>query len=140
MLFDNTLGGTTFVTTELSFGITTRTLAAQAITEETATTMMPALGIVRRDPMEPRQVAQAFNLTVWSLNSNSLFTSCQPYSLPAQALYSPGVCPNGQTVAEITRVQANETAGGVLTSWRASCCRRLFDPETRSNAHADCCV
>ncbi|KAH7413892.1 hypothetical protein DE146DRAFT_783649 [Phaeosphaeria sp. MPI-PUGE-AT-0046c] len=117
MLADNTLGTTTFVQTMPTAGATT----VRVVTAETVSTPKEVGGIVRRDSMEPRQIAQAFNLTIWSIDSNPLFTSCQPYS--SQALYSPGVCPDGQTVAEITQVRANKTDGGVLTSWRASCCR-----------------
>jgi hypothetical protein len=127
MLVDNTQGTTTFVQTLPAVG-TTETRIVPA--DETITNLFPApasaptpvAGPVKRDNAEPQPVKQAFNLTVWSIDSNPLFTSCQPYS--SQSLYSPGVCPDGQTVAEITEVHANYTTGGVLTSWVASCCRR----------------
>lgn len=37
-------------------------------------------------------------------------------------LYSPGVCPQGQDVVEVTEIHANKTDGGVNTSWQGSCC------------------
>jgi hypothetical protein len=60
--------------------------------------------------------------TVWSIRTDPLFTSCQPYSI--QPSYSPGVCPDGFTAAEVTEFQANQMTSGVLTSWVASCCKR----------------
>jgi hypothetical protein len=69
-------------------------------------------------------VPGAFDLTVWSVDKNPSFSSCRPYS--AQPLYSPGVCPDGHTVAEITEFHASHTSGDVLTSWVASCCRRYM--------------
>jgi hypothetical protein len=64
----------------------------------------------------------ASGLTVWSIDTDPLFASCQPYS--RQPLYSPGVCPDGLTAAEVTEFHATQTGGSVLTSWVASCCRR----------------
>jgi hypothetical protein len=90
MLADNTLGTTTFVQTIPEVGATsTRRVTAQAVSGVT-----PIAGPVKRDLTEPQPFAQAFNLTVWSIPSNPLFTSCQPYS--SQPLYSPGVCPDGR--------------------------------------------
>ncbi|KAF2107092.1 hypothetical protein BDV96DRAFT_637838 [Lophiotrema nucula] len=48
------------------------------------------------------------------------YTSCQPYD--AAPTYSPGVCPQGQTVAEITEHQIS-ASGSTSTWWQASCCR-----------------
>lgn len=66
-------------------------------------------------------IARAFQFTAWSIDSNPLYTSCQPYS--DQPLYSPGVCPEGQTIAEVTEIHANVSTG-VRTEWQASCCSR----------------
>jgi hypothetical protein len=121
MLADNSLGSTTFYQTIPEVGATTtRLVSADHVITPSAAPQIA--GPVKRDMAEPQAVTQAFNLTVWSIDSNPLFTSCQPYS--SQPLYSPGVCPDGQTAAEITEIQANRTDGGVLTSWIASCCRR----------------
>jgi hypothetical protein len=127
MLLDNALGTTTFVqTANVVWGTSTRRVPMESViinsSPASASAPTPVAGPVKRDNTETQPVKQAFNLTVWSIDKNPLFTSCQPYSL--QPLYSPGVCPDGQTVAEITEIQANHTTGGVLTSWVASCCRR----------------
>lgn len=75
----------------------------------------------------PRADFEPQNLTVLSLDLNGTATdpsyrSCQPYgSVPT---YSPGICPYGQTAAEITAWQVN-TSTGFHTFWQASCCRRF---------------
>jgi hypothetical protein len=74
----------------------------------------PLAGPMKRD---------ADQLTVWSVRSNPNFSSCRPDS--GQPLYSPGVCPDGHTVAELTEFHASRTSG-MLTSWIASCCRRYI--------------
>ena len=63
---------------------------------------------------------------VWSVNHNRLlvpdpsYTRCQLYGT---STYSPGICPSGQTIAEITAYESS-AANGIRTSWQASCCRR----------------
>jgi hypothetical protein len=57
--------------------------------------------------------------------SDASYKSCQAFSAPS---YTPGVCPNGHTVAEVTEYQTYQisgtTSGNVRTYWQASCCRR----------------
>lgn len=50
------------------------------------------------------------------------YQDCQPHSQSA-ATYSPGVCPQGQTVAEITKHEVPGSTG-VEEHWQASCCPR----------------
>ncbi|KAF2185534.1 hypothetical protein K469DRAFT_778477 [Zopfia rhizophila CBS 207.26] len=72
----------------------------------------------------------AQNFTVFSTKpstsspSDPLYTSCQRYSV---ASYSPGVCPDGQTIAEVTEYQVQGPTGSVDRFWQASCCRRFDD-------------
>jgi hypothetical protein len=55
--------------------------------------------------------------------SDALYTSCQPGSVAPT--YSPGVCPQGQEVAQITEYQFSDVSSGITQKeWRASCCRR----------------
>jgi hypothetical protein len=66
------------------------------------------------------------NLTMFSLNLNGtatdpVYRSCQPYGLAPT--YSPGICPLGHTIAEITAYQVSASTG-FRTFWQASCCRR----------------
>lgn len=70
------------------------------------------------------------NLTVFSMSLNGsatdrLYRTCQPYGLAAT--YSPGICPSGQTIAEITAYQVSASEG-YRTFWQASCCRRSVSP------------
>jgi hypothetical protein len=71
-----------------------------------------------------------FMEAVWSTKprdqgpfTDSLYLSCQPLS--AMPTYSPGVCPEGQTVAEVTEFQYSaSSASGSQRLWQASCCKR----------------
>ena len=64
--------------------------------------------------------------TVWSVNptrsivSDPSYNGCQLYGNPT---YSPGICPSGQTVAEVTAYESG-VSNGTRTFWKASCCRR----------------
>lgn len=64
---------------------------------------------------------------VWSVNpkrsivSDASYNQCQRYGT---ATYSPGVCPSGQTVAEIT-AYVSSASNSTRTFWQASCCRRF---------------
>lgn len=74
----------------------------------------------------PRQEFVAQNFTVMSLDLNGTATDpsyrgCQPYRLAPT--YSPGICPHGQTIAEVTAWQVNASTG-YRTFWQASCCKR----------------
>lgn len=67
------------------------------------------------------------NSTVFSVNFNGTATDpsyrmCQPFRLAPT--YSPGICPSGQTVAEVTAFQVVASTG-YRTFWQASCCRRF---------------
>ncbi|KAH6612510.1 hypothetical protein C7974DRAFT_79642 [Boeremia exigua] len=81
----------------------------------------------------PRATFVPQNYTVFSLDLNGTATdpsyrSCQPFRLAPT--YSPGICPDGQTVAEVTAWQI-KAATGHRTFWQASCCRSgmTFGPE-----------
>jgi hypothetical protein len=50
------------------------------------------------------------------------YLDCQPYCVTPT--YSPGVCPEGQTVLEVTELQSTGSDGVAATHWLASCCRR----------------
>jgi hypothetical protein len=72
------------------------------------------------------------NTTVYSIDparidmvSDPLYRSCQRYSTP---VYSPGVCPSGHTIAEVTAFVSEVTTGVDRTFWQASCCRRFHYP------------
>lgn len=56
-----------------------------------------------------------------SIVSDPLYRDCQLYQT---ATYSPGVCPDGQTIADVTAFQASASTG-FRTFWQASCCRRF---------------
>ena len=64
---------------------------------------------------------------VWSVNpsksivSDASYNQCQKYGT---ATYSPGICPSGQTVAEIT-AYVSSAPNSTKTFWQASCCRRF---------------
>jgi hypothetical protein len=82
------------------------------------------------------------NVTVFSIDpgrstvSDPLYRSCQRYSTP---LYTPGVCPSGHTIAEVTAYQSSAPTG-FRTFWQASCCRRfdnLWDLLLQKDEHAD---
>jgi hypothetical protein len=71
------------------------------------------------------------NFTVFSVDptrlypiSDPLYRSCQRYSTP---VYSPGICPGGHTIAEVTAYASEVTTGTDRTFWQASCCRRFSD-------------
>lgn len=70
------------------------------------------------------------NRTVFSIDpaksivNDPIYKSCQPYSTP---LYSPGVCPDEHTVAEVTAHQSRVSTG-FRTFWQASCCKRCAPP------------
>jgi hypothetical protein len=74
--------------------------------------------------------ASSHNVTVFSIDpskgtvSDPLYKSCQRYSTPT---YTPGVCPSGHTVAEVTAYQSSVPTG-FITFWEASCCRRFSTP------------
>jgi hypothetical protein len=63
---------------------------------------------------------------VWSVRPGRLvvpdpsYTGCQLYGTPT---YSPGICPSGQTIAEVTAFESSASNGN-RTFWQASCCRR----------------
>ncbi|KAF1958444.1 hypothetical protein CC80DRAFT_30780 [Byssothecium circinans] len=72
---------------------------------------------------------QAFSVYTMISLSDRIDVSCQPYGITS-GTYSPGVCPSGQTVAEVTEYQTHESPG-VGKYWQASCCPRgmTFGPE-----------
>lgn len=75
----------------------------------------------------PRQdvIAQNYTLLSMALNGTATdpsYRSCQKYN--NEPTYSPGICPSGQTVAEITAWHVNGPSG-YRTFWQASCCRRF---------------
>ncbi|KAF2439204.1 hypothetical protein P171DRAFT_476981 [Karstenula rhodostoma CBS 690.94] len=49
------------------------------------------------------------------------YSKCQPFSVPVH--FSPGICPHGQTVAEITEYHYAPTSGSIMTMSEASCCQ-----------------
>ncbi|PVI04075.1 hypothetical protein DM02DRAFT_652094 [Periconia macrospinosa] len=49
------------------------------------------------------------------------YLTCQPFAVAPT--YSPGVCPDGHTIAEVTEHQVSKTAGGMDRYWQASCCK-----------------
>ena len=65
--------------------------------------------------------------TVWSVNptrsivSDDQYSNCQLYGT---ATYSPGICPSGQTIAEVT-AYASSALNGTKLFWQASCCKRF---------------
>jgi hypothetical protein len=65
--------------------------------------------------------------TVWSVNptksivSDFAYSHCQLYGT---ATYSPGVCPSGQTIAEVI-AYASSVLNGTKLFWQASCCKRF---------------
>jgi hypothetical protein len=75
-------------------------------------------------------VGSPHNFTVFSIDpgrgtvSDPLYRSCQRYSTP---IYTPGVCPSGHTIAEVTAYQSSVPTG-FITFWEASCCRRFGTP------------
>jgi len=51
-----------------------------------------------------------------------LYSSCQPYGSPNS--YSPGICPDRYTMAEITEFHRIVTSNSTETYFQGSCCRR----------------
>jgi len=89
----------------------------------------PASSCVDRWVMRPSQSCGGDSGTadiVWSVNptrsivSDPSYTGCQLYG---KATYSPGICPSGQTIAEVTAFESSVSTG-TRTFWKASCCRR----------------
>ncbi|CAI6333584.1 unnamed protein product [Periconia digitata] len=85
--------------------------------------------LVRGKPWGPATFDGTKINTVWdiyrggSLNQevpDPWYDACQPYA-QASAIYSPGMCPDGQTVAEITEHQT-KVSTGIDSYWQASCC------------------
>lgn len=75
----------------------------------------------------PKSIYVPPKLTVFSMSLHGTATDpdyarCQPYSVAA-AIYSPGVCPDGLTMAEVTAYQEVASTGS-RTFWQGSCCQR----------------
>ena len=74
----------------------------------------------------PYGVFVAFSTTPVTTRTGAVYdpsyTRCQP--LGALLKYSPGICPQGQTAAEITEYHHAGTSGSVETRFSASCCQR----------------
>jgi hypothetical protein len=74
----------------------------------------------------PYEIFVAFSTTPVNTRSGAVYdpsySRCQP--LGALLKYSPGICPQGQTVAEITEYHYAQTSGSVATRFSASCCQR----------------
>jgi len=96
----------------------------------------PASSCVDRWVLRPSQSCDGGSSTgetVWSVNptrlivSDASYNGCQLYGTPT---YSPGICPSGQTVAEVTAYESSVPTG-TRTFWQASCCRR-YDATTTS--------
>ena len=68
-------------------------------------------------------VAFSTNPSVQSFDSlyDRLYSSCQPYQSAYH--YSPGICPEGHTMAEITEFHYATTSSSVITYFQGSCCR-----------------
>lgn len=87
-----------------------------------------------RDRWMIRHTCGDGNVTVFSMDpskdvvSDPLYRSCQRYSTP---VYSPGVCPGGFTIAEVTAVVSGRASAN-STFWQASCCRRFDYPHHAS--------
>ncbi|KAF2845792.1 hypothetical protein T440DRAFT_543490 [Plenodomus tracheiphilus IPT5] len=146
MLIDNgptllsTHGATTIFQTRTPLGTVTSiitesptpvvvTSAPPILTSAILKVIRNAIVVVKRQEPQisgsvPPYITRAFQYTAWSLDSDPLFEACRPYS--SFSLYSPGMCPDGQTVAEVTEVHATGTGTSttVHTYWHASCCSR----------------
>jgi len=94
----------------------------------------PASSCVDRWMLRPSQSCgdgSSTGETVWSVNptraivSDASYNGCQLYGTPT---YSPGICPSGQTIAEVTAYESS-VPSGTRTFWQASCCRR-YDATT----------
>jgi hypothetical protein len=74
----------------------------------------------------PYGIFVAFSTTPVNTRSGAVYdpsySRCQP--LGALLKYSPGICPQGQTVAEITEYHYAQTSGIFATKFSASCCQR----------------
>jgi hypothetical protein len=74
----------------------------------------------------PFRIFVAFSTTPVNTRSGAVYdpsySRCQP--LGALLKYSPGICPQGQTVAEITEYHYAHTSGSIATKFSASCCQR----------------
>ena len=77
----------------------------------------------------PSGIFVAFSTT--PVNTGTVYDAsyirCQP--LGVLVSYSPGICPQGQTVAEITEYHYTSTPGLVATRFSASCCQGYSAPE-----------
>ncbi|KAF2829618.1 hypothetical protein CC86DRAFT_402968 [Ophiobolus disseminans] len=71
--------------------------------------------------MLPNPGARPQDFTVWSANlgNDPLFVSCRPQSHIGK--FSPGVCPEGNTLAQMLVVQWS-SSGGLQQEWNAPCC------------------
>ena len=126
---------TTYVTTQEPNGTITLTLThrlARRMLQATHTSFEPlssASGSTREPPVFATFVAFSTNPgnnpTPGAL-FDPLYSSCQPYAVPA--VYSPGICPEGQTVAEVTEYQYHPASADIETYFEASCCNRYAPP------------
>jgi hypothetical protein len=104
---------------------------SQGVPDLTTVYTYPAHCVDRWMLQPPREPygAGPQNSTVFSVDptrlypiSDPLYRSCQRYSTP---VYSPGMCPSGHTIAEVTAFASGVTTGTRRTFWQASCCRRF---------------
>ncbi|KAF1951112.1 hypothetical protein CC80DRAFT_363402, partial [Byssothecium circinans] len=65
------------------------------------------------------------------VSSKSTFTNVE--QLTVAPTYSPGVCPDGHTVAEVTEHQVGGSSGNIDRYRQASCCKRYISSESPCN-------
>lgn len=130
---DRWMGGgtfTVFVSTIVTLvAVTRRSFASADSTRLTSSPTVVAFLPVSTSNTEretPYGIFVAFSTTPVNTRSGAVYdpsySRCQP--LGALLKYSPGICPQGQTVAEITEYHYAQTSGSSATRFSASCCQR----------------
>ncbi|CAI6302190.1 unnamed protein product [Periconia digitata] len=76
----------------------------------------------------PYEFLKTINIPLISTEKN-YFEDCVPYSSPLP-WYSPGVCPQGNTIATITKREASR---GITTLWEAACCPSGFQYQSNTD-------
>jgi len=122
-----TIYGTLITVTSISQSITTTYIS----TEPTATsysTATPALTTIFTPPASCLDEIVTEANTYWQIAPLYL-TQCYPYGYATSIFFSPGICPSGYVMGQLT---ASSIVKGTSTAWEtsASCCPRYdaFSP------------
>jgi hypothetical protein len=121
---DRWMGGDPFTAYQLT--MFTYENPTRLTSSPTATAFLPVSTPNTERDMPYLGIFVAFSTTPVNTRSGAVYdpsySRCQP--LGALLKYSPGIYPQGQTVAEITEYHYAQTSGSIVTRFSASCCQR----------------